>query len=81
MSTLDKLISSSVFFKRGIFNHTNADILAKQLIDNGFFKANHKVTINTRTGDKIISEELELRKAIEEEKIIYFKQSRFKKII
>ncbi|MDR0799962.1 MAG: hypothetical protein LBN01_00285 [Endomicrobium sp.] len=52
MMILNKLISSSAFFKKGEFNHANADTVAKQLMDNGFFKAKHKVIINTRTGIK-----------------------------
>ncbi|WP_111859444.1 hypothetical protein [Acinetobacter sp. CFCC 10889] len=43
----DKLIDeSSVVFKRGEFNHHNAETITKALKDNGFFNAEHKVKIN-----------------------------------
>ncbi|MBO7611906.1 MAG: ATP-binding protein [Elusimicrobia bacterium] len=79
METYDKLISSSVFFKRGVFNHTNADIITKQLIENGFFKASHKVSINTKNGIKEISTDEDLKKAIEEEKSYILNSSELKK--
>jgi len=79
MSTFNKLISSSTFFKRGVFNHTNADIVAKQLTDNGFFKANHKVTINTKKGPRTISTAEELTTAIEEEKSYILNDQNLKK--
>ncbi len=46
IANYDQLISSSNFFKKGIFNHNNASDIAKSLRDNGFFKANHGVYIN-----------------------------------
>lgn len=79
IETYDKLISSSVFFKKGAFNHTNADAISKQLIDNGFFKADHKVSINTRSGVKTISTADELKAAIEEEKAVILNNSELKK--
>lgn len=68
MSTYNQLIASSVFFQKGTFTHINADEIAEKLITNGFFKAHHKVSINTRSGIKTISTEDELKKAIDEEK-------------
>ncbi|MDR1941281.1 MAG: hypothetical protein LBQ47_03035, partial [Endomicrobium sp.] len=79
MDTFDRLMSASAFFKKGVFNHTNADIIAKQLIDNGFFKASHKVSINTANGVKDISTEEDLKNAIETEKEIILTDNDLKK--
>jgi hypothetical protein len=42
----NELIESSGFFKKGIFNHTNAANVAKQLKSNKYFEADHKVVLN-----------------------------------
>ncbi|RZJ42007.1 MAG: hypothetical protein EOO19_14100 [Chryseobacterium sp.] len=36
---------NTTFFKKGDFNHNNADNITKSLKDNSFFKAQHKVKI------------------------------------
>lgn len=42
----DKLVNeNTTFFKKGDFNHNNADNVTKSLKENGFFKAQHKVKI------------------------------------
>ncbi len=56
------------FFKKGIFNHTNASTIAKNLKDNGFFKADHKVQLSSSGGYQEIKSEKELEKVIEDEK-------------
>lgn len=64
----DRLLSSSTFFKKGVFNHNNASDIAKNLKDNGFFQANHGVYIN-ELGKKVeISSEKELENIISREK-------------
>ena len=64
----DRLISSSNFFKKGIFNHNNASDIAKSLKDNGFFKANHGVYIN-ELGKKVeVASEQALEDIISKEK-------------
>lgn len=46
ISIYDKLVNeNTTFFKKGEFNHNNADNVTKSLKDNGFFKAAHKVKI------------------------------------
>ncbi|HEY1046605.1 MAG TPA: hypothetical protein VGF79_09220 [Bacteroidia bacterium] len=46
ISVYDKLVNENItFFKKGEFNHNNADNITKSLKDNGFFKAKHKVKI------------------------------------
>jgi len=64
----DRLVSSSNFFKKGIFNHNNANDIAKSLKDNGYFKAKHSVNINVGKAKKEITTEAELEKAIQQEK-------------
>lgn len=64
----DQLISSSTFFRKGIFNHNNAADIAKSLNDNGFFKAAHWIHINGSRGTEEIKTQDDLEKAIQREK-------------
>lgn len=66
----NSLIESSNFFRKGVFNHYNASTIAKNLKDNGFFKANHAIYLNKGTGiEKVaVNTEEELVKIIQEEK-------------
>lgn len=64
----NELIDSSTFFKKGIFNHNNAATIAKNLKDNGFFKANHSVSLNGKTKNQTITTEAELEEVIQHEK-------------
>lgn len=68
IETYDRLLESSTFFKKGVFNHNNASEIAKKLKDNGWFKANHSVNININGEEKKIATEDELEVAIKEEK-------------
>ena len=64
----NELIESSGFFKKGIFNHTNAADVAKQLKLNKYFEADHKVVLNNggnlievddpKKFDKILNDEV-----------------------
>ena len=65
ISIYNKLINeNTTFFKKGEFNHNNADNITKSLKDNGFFKADHKVKIK----DVEIGNSEELENIIKEEK-------------
>lgn len=64
----DRLLEESQFFKRGVFNHTNADVVAKNLKDNGWFRGGHSVSLRTDKGPIEISDETELAGYIDEEK-------------
>jgi len=64
----ESLLSSSTYFKKGIFNHNNASVIAKNLKDNGFFKANHSVSLNAPEGRREITTEKELEAVIQKEK-------------
>ncbi|WP_280673542.1 MULTISPECIES: hypothetical protein, partial [unclassified Dysgonomonas] len=61
----DKLVDEkTTFFKKGDFDHYNAETISKSLKDNGFFKAHHKVKIK----DIEIGDIFELETIIKEEK-------------
>ena len=63
-----ELIESSGLFKKGIFNHTNAADVAKQLKSNKYFEADHKIVLNNdgnpievnnpKKFDKILNDEV-----------------------
>lgn len=64
----DRLLEESRFFKRGVFNHTNANQVARNLKDNGWFKGGHTVSLKAEGGTIEISDEAELEEHIEKEK-------------
>ncbi len=64
----DALIDSSAYFKKGVFNHNNATTIAKNLADNGFFKAKHTVSLNDEKSKREITGQKELEEVIEKEK-------------
>jgi len=64
----DELIGHSKYLKRGVFNHTNAAAIARNLKDNGFFKAKHTVNLISDEERKEIKTEKELEEIIEKEK-------------
>lgn len=64
----NELIDSSTYFKKGVFNHNNASTIAKNLKDNGFFKAKHSVSLNSKDANKVITTEAELEEVIKQEK-------------
>ncbi|MGL4913576.1 MAG: hypothetical protein ACRC3Y_14225 [Romboutsia sp.] len=45
----NELMEKSQFFKKGVFNHTNATNVSKSLNDNGFFKIKYGVVVGNRT--------------------------------
>jgi len=51
-----ELLSKSTYFKQGIFEYYNADQVAKNLADHGFFNANHTVTLNAQKNLEITSQ-------------------------
>lgn len=63
----NELLAASKYFKKGTFNYYNAAMVARQLKDNGFFQANHTVSLN---GDERveISSEAQLEELIKQEK-------------
>ena len=42
----EKLLNQSRYFKKGVFNHSNAETIAKQLKSNHWFEGGHSVNLN-----------------------------------
>ena len=63
----NELLGNSTYFKQGTFNYYNAATIAKQLADNGFFKASHTVNLNADNPLEIKSEK-ELEALLSKEK-------------
>ena len=64
----EQILDKSIYFKKGIFNHSNAETIAKNLKSNGWFKGGHSVNLVSKNGRNEISTEEDLIDAIEAEK-------------
>lgn len=65
----ERILDNSKYFKKGVFNHSNAEMIAKNLKANGWFEGGHSVTLNNdEAGGIEITTESDLAKAIESEK-------------
>lgn len=72
-----ELLSKTIIFKRGVFNHNNADAILKDLTNNGFFQANHTIRLNGI--DKEIKNDIDFQAIIESEKEKVFSNELLKK--
>ena len=63
----NELVDQSKYFRRGIFNHTNATVITDALVKNGFFDASHAVTLSDGKDKSEITSKDELKKVIETE--------------
>lgn len=65
----EELLANSMYFRRGVFNHTNAASVHKVLLDNRFFAASHSVSLADKDNRKteILTPEA-LKETIEAEK-------------
>ena len=63
----DALLNKSRFFRKGVFNHYNAQEVAKQLNNHGFFKADHTVSLYAGNRETRVNSENELANLIGEE--------------
>ncbi len=64
-----ELLERSTYFKKGIFEYYNASAIAKSLADNGFFKANHSINLNSGNENiQTIKTQAELVNLISKEK-------------
>jgi hypothetical protein len=63
----NELLAASTYFKKGTFTYYNAATIAKNLADNGFFKANHSVTLNAKEKREITTQK-QLEELIAKEK-------------
>ena len=68
ISKYDELIDSSRFFKKGVFNHNNATVIAKNLTSNGFFEAEHSIYLNLEGEKREVRTQAELEEVITQEK-------------
>ena len=64
----NELLTASTFFKKGTFDYYNAAQIAKSLADNGFFDANHSVSLNADSGNREITDKKQLEEVISQEK-------------
>jgi len=64
----EKILDNSLYFKKGVFNHSNAETIAKNLKSNGWFEGGHSVNLNYQGERSEITTEAELTEAIEAEK-------------
>lgn len=68
MAAYEQLVAGSYFFRKGVFNHNNASAVAKNLKENGFFKADHSVYVNNKDVRTEIKTEADLERHIDLEK-------------
>ncbi len=68
ITQFNELLSTSTFFKTGVFTHNNAAVVAKNLSSNGFFEAGHSVKITVTGESKEVATADELDSAIQSEK-------------
>ena len=64
----ERMLDNSKYFKKGVFNHSNAETIAKNLKSNGWFEGGHSVRLNGESGSLEIATEKALAEAIEHEK-------------
>ncbi len=64
----DELIDASTYFKKGIFNHNNASVIAQNLKNNGFFDARHSLYLKSGKERREIKNQAELEEVINQEK-------------
>lgn len=72
------LLDQSKYFRKGTFDYYNASTIAKALTKNGFFKANHTVSLNAETRVEVSSEK-QLAEVIAKEKEAILKDAQLKK--
>lgn len=66
--TYEQILDQSLYFKKGVFNHSNAETIAKNLKSNGWFEGGHSVNLKHAGERSEITTEAELIAAIEAEK-------------
>lgn len=72
------LLEQSKYFRKGTFDYFNASTIAKALTKNGFFRAQHTVTLNAENKIEVKSER-ELEEVISKEKAAILKDAALKK--
>ena len=64
----EQILDQSLYFKKGVFNHSNAETIAKNLKSNGWFEGGHSVNLNHAGQRSEITTDADLIAAIESEK-------------
>lgn len=67
-SAYEKIIDQSKYFRKGVFNHSNAETIAKNLKANGWFEGGHSVNLMHADERFEIKSQANLIEAIEGEK-------------
>jgi hypothetical protein len=62
----NELLVQSTYFKKGVFEYYNASQIAKTLADNGFFDAQHTITLHAARNREVTTQE-ELEELIKKE--------------
>lgn len=62
----NELLAKSTYFKKGVFEYYNASQIAKTLADNGFFDAQHTITLHAAKNTEV-STQRELEELIKKE--------------
>ncbi len=75
----NQLLAASTYFKRGTFDYYNADQIAKSLADNGFFDAQHTVSLKASGTALEINTQKELENVIAEEKTAIIEDEELRK--
>lgn len=68
ITRFNDLLDGSTYFSRETFNYYNAETIAKTLGANGFFDANHTLSLNSADGTEQVSTHDELTSLIQAEK-------------
>jgi len=66
--TYEKILNQSRYFRKGVFNHSNAETIAKNLKANRWFEGGHSVNLKHAGERNEITTQRELVQAIESEK-------------
>lgn len=69
----NKLTESSIYFRRGLFNHNHAANVSRSLADNNYFKAQHTVMLTDKDANKreiTSTREFDLAVKAEKERIL-----------
>lgn len=74
----NELLAQSKYFRKGTFDYYNAATIARALTANGFFKANHSVTLNADRKIEVTNEK-QLTEVIAQEKAAILRDEQLKK--
>lgn len=75
----NELLAASNYFRKGTFDYYNAGVIAKSLADNGFFNAEHTVTLYGGSEPVEVKNQKELEQIINAEKEAILKDAELRK--